>query len=67
MYAARDPFYKDGVPQELERAWRDGGGRAELVYFAEHALENPHTLTTVPSLWTRRLDEFLKTLDTPKP
>src|SRR4029453_2412029 len=31
FYAARDPFYKEGVPQELRRYWQEAGGRSALV------------------------------------
>jgi len=63
FYAVRDPFYKEGVAQELHRYWLDGGGRAEFVYFTDHSLPNGHLAQTDASLWGRRADAFLKTIE----
>jgi hypothetical protein len=67
FYAARDPFYKEGVPQELHRYWQGAGGRAEFVYVAQHSLPNPHLALSDPRLWEPQADAFLKTLETVKP
>jgi pimeloyl-ACP methyl ester carboxylesterase len=60
LYAARDPNYKDGFPQELYRTWEEAGGQGEFVYFAEHSLPMPHLAYQNPGLWTRQVDAFLK-------
>jgi len=66
FYAARDPFYKAGMPQELHRYWQDAGGRAEFVFIAEHSLPNPHLALSDTALWGRQVDAFLKTMETVK-
>jgi pimeloyl-ACP methyl ester carboxylesterase len=63
FYAARDRFYKEGVPQELHRQWLDAGGRAEFVFFAQHSLPNAHLAVSEPSLWEQQADAFLKALE----
>lgn len=60
FYAARDPFFAEGTPQELAQAWLDAGGKAEFVYIENHSLANPHALPSSPVLWSRQLDAFLK-------
>ena len=62
FYAARDPFYKDGVPQELHRYWQDAEGRAEFIFIAEHSLPNAHLALSDTALWGRQVDAFLKTI-----
>lgn len=66
FYAARDPFYKDGVPQELRRYWQEAGGRAEFVFIAEHSLPNAHLALSDPKLWEQQADALLKTAETTK-
>lgn len=66
IYAVRDPWNPEGMPQELVRAWRDSGGRAEFVYITEHTLENGHVILTVPALWGRQVDAFLRTIQAAK-
>jgi hypothetical protein len=66
FYAARDPLYKDGVPQELRRYWQEAGGRAEFVFIAEHSLPNAHLALADPKLWEQQADELLKTAETTK-
>ena len=66
FYAARDPFYKEGVPQELRRYWQEAGGRAEFVYVAEHSLPNAHQALSDPKLWEQQADALLKTAETTK-
>ena len=58
FYAARDPLYREGVPQELHRYWQDAGGRAELVYIAQHSLPNPHLALSEPRLWEAQTEAF---------
>lgn len=60
LYAARDPFYAEGTPQELVQAWRAAGGKAEFVFITNHSLQNPHALPSSPMLWSRQLDAFLE-------
>src|SRR3954469_22661801 len=62
IYAVRDPLYKEGVPQDLVRSWRDGGGQAEFAYIAEHTMENAHQVPLNPGLWERQLDTFVKAI-----
>jgi pimeloyl-ACP methyl ester carboxylesterase len=64
LYAARDPLYQDGVPQEMLRSWQAGGGRAEFVFLAEHSLANAHLAIGELGLWDKRADAFLKGLET---
>lgn len=66
FYAVRDPFYKEGVPQELHHYWQDAGGRAEFVFIAQHSLPNAHLALSDPKLWEQQLDVFLKTIRTEK-
>ena len=66
FYAVRDPFYKDGVPQELHRYWQDAGGGAEFVFIARHSLPNAHLALSDPRLWEQQADAFLKTIETAK-
>ena len=66
FYATRDPFYKDGVPQELLRYWQDAGGRAEFVFIAQHSLPNAHLALSNLRLWEQQTDAFLKTIETVK-
>jgi pimeloyl-ACP methyl ester carboxylesterase len=63
FYAARDPFYKEGVPQELLRYWRDAGGRAELVYIDDPKLAPGHAIAPQAAIWERQVDAFLQSLD----
>jgi len=67
IYAARDPTYKSGVPQQLHSYWNAGGAKAEFIYVEDHALLSGHQVTTNPALWGKPVDEFLKTLDSTKP
>ena len=62
FYAARDPFFAEGTPQELVQAWLEAGGKGELVNITSHSLENPHALPSAPALWSRQLDSFLATV-----
>ena len=66
FYAARDPFYKDGVPQELRRYWQEAGGRSEFVFIAEHSLPNAHLALSDPKLWEPQADALLKDAGTSK-
>ena len=66
FYAARDPLYKDGVPQELLRYWQAAGGRAEFVFIAQHSLPNAHLALSDLRLWEQQADAFLKTIETVK-
>jgi dienelactone hydrolase len=65
FYAARDPFYKDGVPQELYRYWTDAGGKGELVYIADHALQSGHVVAASPTLWNKQVQALLSRVDAP--
>lgn len=67
LYAARDPFYKDGVAAELHRYWTDAGGKGEFVYFNEHTLLTGHQVATNVALWGKPVDALLKTIDSAKP
>jgi dienelactone hydrolase len=62
FYAARDPFYKEGVPQELHRYWTDAGGKGDFVYISDHSLASGHMLASNAALWGKQVDGFLKTL-----
>ena len=66
IYAARDPNYNDRLREELIRAWREGGGRADYLYIAEHSLPNPHLALQAPSLWAKQVDAFLAAVETRK-
>ncbi|HEX7182986.1 MAG TPA: hypothetical protein VF756_14180 [Thermoanaerobaculia bacterium] len=63
VYAARDPFYREGVPRELFRSWQDAGGQGELVFINEHSLSSGHMVATNATLWERQVDAFLKAID----
>jgi pimeloyl-ACP methyl ester carboxylesterase len=63
FYAAHDPWYREGVPQELHRYWQDAGGRSEFVFLADHALPSGHELAANAALWERQADAFLKTIE----
>lgn len=65
VYAARDPLYRDGVAQELQGFWQGGGGRAELLFLAEHTLSNAHLAIGELPLWERQVDGFLKQVEPP--
>lgn len=54
FYAARDPFNKDGVPQELHRYWTETGRKAEFVYIENHNLPSGHTIAANLALWEKR-------------
>ena len=64
FYAARDIFFKEGVPQELHRYWQEAGGRAEFVFIAQHSLPSAHQAISEPSLWGQQVDAFLKAIET---
>ncbi len=66
FYAARDPYYKEGVPQELHRYWLDAGGRAEFVYIDDPTLTPGHAIAPQAALWERQVDAFLQSVDTGK-
>ena len=66
FYAARDPFYKEGVPRELVRSWQDAGGQAEYVFIDEHNLPSGHVVAPNVALWGSQVDAFLKTMDQAK-
>ena len=66
FYATRDPFYKEGVPQELHRYWQVAGGRAEFVYIDDPKLTPGHAIAPLTALWERQVDAFLQSLDTGK-
>jgi pimeloyl-ACP methyl ester carboxylesterase len=65
FYAARDPFYKDGVAQELHKYWTDAGGKGEFVYIADHNLQSGHVVATNPTLWSKQVQALLSKIDTP--
>jgi dienelactone hydrolase len=61
IYAARDAFNKEGVPQELHRYWTEAGtAPSEFVFVPEHNLANGHLIAQNPALWEKQLDLFLK-------
>ena len=64
IYAARDPFYREGTPRLLLDAWQKAGGQAEYVFVAEHSLPNPHLAIADAALWGRQVDGFLKNIET---
>ena len=64
IYAARDPFYKDGVAKELHKYWTDAGGKGEFVYIDEHNLQNGHVVASNATLWSKQVQAFLSKLDT---
>ena len=55
FYAARDPFYKEGVPRELLRSWQDAGGQAEYVFISDHSLRRAAVAANAP-VWERQAD-----------
>ena len=63
VYAARDPFYREGVPRELFGSWQDAGGQGEFVFINEHSLPSGHMVATNAALWERQVDAFLKAMD----
>lgn len=63
FYGARDPFYKEGVPQELHRYWRDAGGQGEFIFIDDPSLRRGHIIASEAALWERQVDTMLKTLD----
>jgi pimeloyl-ACP methyl ester carboxylesterase len=67
FYAARDPYYKEGVPQELHRYWRDAGGRSEFVFIDNPALPPGNTIAPQLALWERQVDALLKTIESATP
>jgi pimeloyl-ACP methyl ester carboxylesterase len=67
FYAARDPLYKDGVPQDQLRYWQEAGGHAEFVFITQHSLPNAHLALSDLRLWEQQADAFLKTIETVKP
>jgi pimeloyl-ACP methyl ester carboxylesterase len=67
FYAARDPFYREGVPRELFRSWQDAGGQGEFVFINDHSLPSGHAVAPNAALWERQVDAFLKAVDQVKP
>jgi pimeloyl-ACP methyl ester carboxylesterase len=65
FYAARDPFYKDGVAQELHKYWTDAGGKGEFFYIADHNLQSGHVVATNPTLWSKQVQALLSKIDAP--
>jgi pimeloyl-ACP methyl ester carboxylesterase len=65
IYGARDPFYKDGMPQEFHKYWTDAGGKGDFVYIAEHTLQSGHVVATNPTLWSKQVQAFLSKVDAP--
>lgn len=63
FYAARDPFYREGVPQELFRFWQDAGGQGEFVFINDHSLPSGHNVAANVALWERQTDAFLKAMN----
>lgn len=63
FYAARDPLYKEGVPQELFRFWQDAGGQGEFVFFKDHSLPSGHAIASNVALWESQADAFLRALE----
>jgi pimeloyl-ACP methyl ester carboxylesterase len=66
FYAARDPYYKEGVPQELHRNWQDAGGRSEFVFIDDPKLSPGYTIAPQLALWERQVDALLKTIESAK-
>ncbi|MCA1636507.1 MAG: hypothetical protein LC802_23165 [Acidobacteria bacterium] len=66
FYAARDPFYREGVPRELFRSWQDAGGQGEFVFIDDHSLPSGHNVASNAALWERQVDAFLKVVDQAK-
>jgi hypothetical protein len=64
FYAARDVFFKEGVPQELHGYWQEAGGRGEFVFIAQHSLPSAHLAIAESSLWGQQTDAFLKMIET---
>jgi pimeloyl-ACP methyl ester carboxylesterase len=65
-YAARDPFYKEGVSRELYQYWLDAGGKGDFLYFEDHTLPSGHNVATNPNLWGKQVDAFLTKLAQPR-
>ena len=65
FYGARDPFYKDGVPQELHEYWLDAGGKGEFVYIDDRNLQSGHVIATNPTLWSKQVQALLSKIDAP--
>ena len=63
FYAARDPFYKDGVAQGLHKYWTDAGGKGEFIYITDHNLQSGHFVATNPSLWSKQVEALLTKID----
>lgn len=63
FYAARDPFYREGVPRELFRSWQDAGGQGEFVFINDHSLPSGHAVAPNAALWERQVDTLLKAID----
>jgi len=65
IYADRDPFFTEDARRAFLGAWRDGGGQAEDVFVAQHALRIGHLVATEASLWEPQLGAFLKRIEPP--
>ena len=65
FYAARDPFYKDGVAQALYKYWTDVGGKGEFIYINDHTLQSGHLVATNSSLWSKQVQALLSKIDAP--
>ena len=65
FYASRDPFYKDGVAQELHKYWTDAGGKGEFIYINDHNLQSGHVIATNPTLWNKHVQALLSKIDAP--
>ena len=65
FYASRDPFYKDGVAQELYKYWTDAGGKGEFNYISEHTLQSGHVVASNPTLWSKQVQALLNKIDAP--
>jgi pimeloyl-ACP methyl ester carboxylesterase len=65
FYASRDPFYREGVPQELYKYWTDAGGKGDFVYIAEHTLQSGHVVAANPALWNKQVQALLSKIEAP--
>ena len=65
FYAARDPFYRDGAPQELHQYWTGAGGKAEFIFINDHTLPSGHNVAGNPALWGKQVQTLLDSI--PKP
>ena len=63
FYASRDPFYKDGVAQELHKYWTDAGGKGEFIYISDHNLQSGHVVASNPTLWSKQVQALLGKID----